>query len=182
MIADLIYNLLKQRRLDRAYCSGERGVTLTEVVVVVLLVGIMAAIAPPLINFGNKPLTDTVNRIAGQFKLSRARAMAQTSAYRIRPIAGDRIEIEKSNSCQASTWVRDSNFTDEDLTLAPDIQIAQVTVNGTSVTPVTNWSLCYDSRGVTNTDLQVTFKNNRTDENLQIQVFAGGAVQVYENN
>jgi prepilin-type N-terminal cleavage/methylation domain-containing protein len=63
--------------------SSSKGFTLTEVLVTLVVLGVLTAIAAPTIRFGSNPLKDTSSRIAGNLKLLRAKAMSQTSAYRL---------------------------------------------------------------------------------------------------
>ena len=169
--------------------ATHKGFTLIETLIVLALVGIMAALITPYLSFGNDPLRDTTNRIAGDFKLMRAQAMAQTSAYRVRQISETQLTIENARSCSDTTWHVAPSFNLEDLRLteAKDIQgltknkiikIVAVTVNGVSVSisPLTTtWTLCYNSRGLvesaqglSNVDLVLTLKDCTKPQNCPI--------------
>lgn len=182
-------------RLQRLHGKKEnyKGFTIIEILVVLMIAGIMAAFAAPTIKFGINPLQDTTNRIAGNFKLVRAKAMSQTSAYRVRQTSATQLTVERARSCFDTTgWTVDPSFTVEDLSLAEAediqglakneiIQIVAATVNGTTVTTLTNWRLCYDSRGLADRTLVLTLRNITTNRQNRIEVFRGGTVQTYEN-
>jgi Tfp pilus assembly protein FimT len=167
-----------------------QGTTLAETLIAIVLAGILTTVAAATFNyFFSEPFPSKTNRIASQFRVSRARAIGQTSAYRIRATSTNQFTVERANICSATTWVRDPAFIDEDLQLSSNretqsglgVQLSEARINNTLVSPVTNWSICYDSRGITNTDLRLTFRETRTNKTMRVQVFAGGGVQVYDN-
>ena len=190
-------NLLELQRLYQKK-RDYQGFTLVEILIVIAIVGIMAGFAAPYINFGIDTLQDATRRVASNFRLVRTQAIAQTSAYRISQSSATQLKVERANSCFATTWVTDNSFTASDLSLTEAssvkgiaanevIQIVAVTatVNGTAVNATTNWNFCYSSRGVTYNnqgqliDLLMTLKSLKTNKQTQIEVFTGGAVQVY---
>lgn len=181
-------NLLK---LGGKALTNNPGFTLVELLVIIALIGIMAAFSAPYINFGVNPLRDTTNRVASNFKLMRIKAMSQTSAYRISQPTVTTIEIKYAKSCLApsSDWKVDNSFTSEDLTLteAKDIkglakgnviEITAANENGKSVTTLTDWSLCFNSRGLANKNLKLTITDKKNNKSKQIEIFPGGGVQV----
>lgn len=172
--------------------KGNEGFTLLEIMIVLVLAGIMAAMSAPYISFGINPLPDTTNRIASNFKLVRARAIGQTSAYRISQTSLTQLKVERARTCFDTTWTVDPGFTEEDLNLneARDvrglaknavIQMVTVTNRGTTITPLTSWTLCYNSRGLADKNLIFTLRNIKTSQQRRIEAFAGGGIQVYEN-
>lgn len=193
-------NLIELQRL-REKTKSHEGFTLLEILIVLVIAGIMAAMSAPYISFGLNPLRDTTNRVAGIFKLVRSKAMAQTSAYRISlsPTSATQLVVERNRSCFNTTgWIADPSFTSEDLSLteAEDIrglakneviQIVGARVNNV-VTPLTTWRLCYNSRGLVesnqglaNTNLELTLRDIKTNRQNRIEVFSAGTVQTYEN-
>lgn len=208
MLVLLITKKLNRLRKNRKKKHSYQGFTLLELLIILALVGIMVAIAAPNISFGVNPLVDVTNRVAGNFKLVRAKAMSQTSAYRISPNSAtdfSTLKVEKAKSCyetNATNWTQDPSFTQEDLSLneVADvkgiskntvIQIKSATANGTTVTPATNWTLCYNSQGVSSVsynsqgvssvNLLLILRNTKTNQEKKIEIFAGGGVYVYQN-
>lgn len=179
--------------------KSNTGFTLVELLVIIALIGIMAAFSAPYITFGVNPLKDTTNRLASTFKLMRVKAMSQTSAYRIKQATSTTLIIQRAKSCSDSTgWIADNNFDSEDLTLteAKDVQglskntvieITAATENNTNITPLIKtasspgWSLCFNSRGLANITLKLTITDQKTTKYKEIEIFQGGGVQIYEN-
>ncbi len=180
-----------------SYPTGQQGFTLSEVLITVMVVSVLSAIAAPTIQFGNNPVKDNSSRLSGHLKLLRAKAISQTSAYRIKasPVGGtplvvgtaaDRssasLVIEKASQCNApdTAWTRDPGFSTEDLRLDQGVQIQQVEVNNASFS--TNaWAVCYNSRGLATQNLKVTLKDNRSSHKpMRVTVFPSGGVDVEE--
>jgi prepilin-type N-terminal cleavage/methylation domain-containing protein len=168
---------------------AQLGFTLAETLVTIVVLGILTAIAAPTIQFGNNPLKDTSANIAGNFRLLRAKAVSQTSAYRMRSVktaTGLRLAVEFADSCSSpsTAWRPDPGFASEDAldtSTSPHSQrngvtIAQVLIDA-APTPVDDWSLCYNSRGLTNLTLDLTLKDNKNAQR-KITVFRGGGVDV----
>jgi prepilin-type N-terminal cleavage/methylation domain-containing protein len=160
--------------------SSVKGFTLIEVLVTVVVLGVLTAIAAPTIRFGANPLKDTSSRIAGNLKLLRAKAMSQTSAYRLRSSPGAvsgtiALGIERAMLCSDTAWTADPTFATEDTLLDRQVQISQVTLNGQSK-PIDSWSICYNSRGLATQNLVLTLRDEQSGQT--ITVFPGGAVDV----
>jgi type IV fimbrial biogenesis protein FimT len=169
----------------------QQGFTLAETLVTIVILGVLTAIAAPTIRFGSLPLKDTSANIAGNLKLLRAKAISQTSAYRMRPIAtanGISLAVEVAESCTSASadWKPDPGFTLGDTALdtaatppanRKNVEMSAVLVNSVAPVPITNWDICYNSRGLANQTLDLSLKD---DKNLQyqIKVFRGGGVDV----
>ncbi|HEY9824671.1 MAG TPA: prepilin-type N-terminal cleavage/methylation domain-containing protein [Stenomitos sp.] len=192
-------------RVQRCRNDGEgliQGTTLPEVLLTVVLVGVLAAISGPnLLQMGNNPLDEGINRLAGQLRLARAKAIAQSSAYRIRwtmlnPGDPEKVQtqfiVERAQNCNDTTWTKDPTFTDEDITTKPKVELIGLTVN--SVTPPSlldpnpsepaqNWKLCINSRGLADKDVQWTlrWRQGAGGPVKKLEIFPGGAIQVYDN-
>jgi type IV fimbrial biogenesis protein FimT len=169
----------------RQKTNTKAGFSLIEVLVVIALTALLAAFAAPAITFGNNPLKDTSNRIAASFKLARAKAMAQTSAVRIRPISATEFVMERAARCSDTTWTNISDRVEkngqlvyEDLSFDTPAQLTAAQVDGNAVTPATNWNLCFNSRGVANTTVVLTMRDTNTNQQRTMTVFRGGTVDL----
>jgi prepilin-type N-terminal cleavage/methylation domain-containing protein len=183
-----------------------QGTTLAEVLVVIVIVGVLGAIAAPnILAVGSNPLPDTTNQIAGQLRSARAKAISQTAMFRVRPQGGtvatcavatggcstNQLIVERSTSvtttCNASTgWTQDNYFTPEDLTFGRGISFSRAQINpvvGNSGEPavLTNWQLCFNNRGIADKNLVLTLRQSSDSRIRRIEVFPGGTVQIYEN-
>jgi prepilin-type N-terminal cleavage/methylation domain-containing protein len=172
--------LFKRSYLKVFHYSSRTGFTLAEVMVTVAVLGIMTAIAAPTIRFGSNPLKDTSNRIAGNLKLLRAKAMSQTSAYRLQAVPGIApgtvaLEMKRATLCSDTVWTADPTFVTEDTLLDRQVQISQVTLNS-QLKPIDSWSICYNGRGLATQNLVLTLRDDRSGQT--ITVFPGGAVDV----
>lgn len=172
----LLYNRLIQQRQT---VKSNSGLSIIEVVVVVGLIGFLAAIAAPAITFGTHPLRDTSNRIAANFKLARAKAMSKTSAYRIRPLSVEQLIIEQANNCNATTWTTASEFVAEDLTFDSPTEVVAAQVDGSGVTN-TGWQLCFNSRGRADMTLELTLRDMNTNQQRTLEIFLGGNADLSE--
>ena len=149
---------------------------LTEILSVAIVSGALAAVSLPHLTFVVNPLNDTTNRISANLKLNRTKAVTHTSAYRIRSSSSDQLIIERAQNCNSNDWEVDASMIqDEELTLDEGIIISSILEDGVAST-VNDWSLCFNSRGIADRNLQLTLKNTENDEERLIQVFLGGNV------
>lgn len=162
------------------------GMSLIEILVVVALTALLAALAAPAVTFGNNPLRDSSNRIAASFKWARARAMAETSAVRIRPISNTEFVMERAARCSETdndNWTiisdrveKDGQLVNEDLSLDTPAQLSSATETPGGTTA--DWSLCFNSRGVADKNLVLIFQDTNTNQQRRMEVFSGGAVDL----
>ena len=140
------------------------GFSLFEVLITLSIFAILLGIG--FLNFRPlySPIDDATNRLESFLKLARAKAMATTSAYRIK-IEDNQVSAKRAKHCgdPDNAWAKDSK-----LTLAlPD--------NVTVTTP-SNKVLCFTSRGYAQTSVTYTIKDNK-GKTRNLQVLIGGAVR-----
>ncbi len=159
------------------------GFTLIESLVTILVLGILTAIAAPTLRFGVDPLRDTSDRLAGNLKMLRAKAISQTSAYRMRAIpqgSSFTITHERARLCSDAPgdWRTDAAFAPEDAAFDDPVTLATVTLNGTSAS-INSWSVCYSSRGMANQNVVFTLQDSQSRQK-RVTVFPGGGVDVQD--
>jgi type IV fimbrial biogenesis protein FimT len=183
---------------QKRWALVSQGFTLSQVIVVMALVGILSAIAAPSIaNLGANPLKDTMTRLEGNLKLARVKAMSSTTAHRVRPISANEFIVERHRSDSGTAistcadaaldvdtdgnavWQKVHSFNQgEDLKFDDGVQLSAVNVNGNSLSDITDWQLCFDSRGVSRTNLVLTLRKTSTSNTQSVEVFPGGSVQL----
>lgn len=173
------------------------GMSLIEILVVVALTAMLAAITAPAVTFGNNPLRDSSNRISASFKWARARAMASTSGVRIRGISATEFVMERARNCATPAgndadgnpnWTnisdqvrKNGQLVNEDLSFDTPAQLTAVTEDGTAATPTT-WDICFNSRGIANKTVVLTMQDTNTNQQRTMTVFLGGTVDLSDIN
>jgi Tfp pilus assembly protein FimT len=99
--------------------------------------------------------------------------------------------VERSTTngaaCDAATgWVQDQSFLPEDLTFDSGIEVSKAQVNPVvgntgEVVVLTNWQLCFNSRGIADKNLVLTLRQSGNSKIPRIEIFPGGSIQTYDN-
>ncbi len=175
---------MRLSKLTRETSKDSKGFTLPEVLIILAVTGILGAIAAPSVLWANNPLQNATNIVSGNFKLARAKAMAATSAYRVRAASSTQLAGEFARNCAAAEadWVTDPgfdlNFQDEELDLEAVELSLPTTVDGVAQGSPSGWSICYNSRGIANSNVVVTLKNKENNQIRTVEVFLGGPVEI----
>ena len=152
------------------------GVTMPELIAVIAITGVLAAIAAPSVSFGRQPLQDSTERVSSVLKLARSKAIAETSAYRVSATSSTEIEVMRSTGCNSVTWDAAPVFTSEQMTLDDGVMFSAASQG--NVVPADSWSICFNSRGLTDSTLQLTVSKAAQPDSEVIQVFRGGSVNI----
>lgn len=181
----VFYTRLIQRQQK---ANPNAGMSLIEIMVVIALTALLAALAAPAVTFGNDPLRDSSNRIAAGVKWARARAMAETSAVRIRPRNRTQFFMERARSCSEAdddNWTRigdrvrkDGRWVYEDLSLDSPARMIRADVDGNRLADPRDWTLCFNSRGIADQTVELTFRDNDTRQRRTMTIFRGGTVDL----
>lgn len=144
--------------------SGSAGFTMMELIVVLFITIVVATTAIPTLAALKNPLDDGIATTLGIIKQTKAKAIATTSAYRIKASSNNHIYTEYLSKCSAS-----GNAT-ADTKLTLDLPI------GVALTSYA-WSICFDSRGFAQTSQNITLYD-QNGKMRTIEVFLGGATRI----
>lgn len=145
-----------------------RGFTLLEALMVVLILGIMAAIVAPTFRGMSNDLENGTRESAGFLRLARAQAMTTTSAYRIRVVSDAELQGEHARQCDDVDWTPDPRVR---LELREGVRLQGADIQPNAVL------LCYSSRGVANASPTLTVAD-RDGRTASVEVFLGGTLSV----
>lgn len=138
------------------------GMTLIEILVVLTILGVALGMAGLYLKPAEAPLRTGAELVDALIRQTRARAMANTMAHRIRPTTDRRLEVEYAGSCSAVTWTPASRMS---LDLPRDVTLSD-----------TLWSICFTSRGLASDNFVIAL-NHPTSGMQQLEVLLGGAVK-----
>jgi type II secretory pathway pseudopilin PulG len=175
------------------------GFTLIEMIAILIVVGVISGFALPSLLSLNKPLRDGVSQFKSQLNLIRAKAIASNKAYRIKPLYSTRAEyyndttnpdsiprnfaVEYAANCSvpvtirgATGWQSAAQF---DLDLPKDVGIAAyadvapfpTTMQMKVSDNLTNWSICFDNRGLVSQSMNFALKDFQSNHRAKIALF-----------
>ncbi len=141
----------------------QSGLTLLELLVTLSLVLILGGIAIPQMMQFNSASQNAAALIASFSKQVRAKAIASTSAYRMKPSGSGTLITEYAINCNSSTWTA-------------DIKNRLYLPNNSSLVG-TNWDICFNSRGLPDGNLEITVRE-QTGGTKTVEIMLGGATRV----
>jgi len=150
----------------RAILKARSGFSLLELIVALTIFAVVVSIAALGLRNLEDPLGNATHQLEGILKQARAKAMATTSAYRVRPAGttsggNQLLAVERSLRCGSSSWQADGSFASLELP-------KQVSL------PLTSWSVCFSSRGAADNNLVVTLEHD--GQNRQVEIYLAGGV------
>jgi Tfp pilus assembly protein FimT len=184
-----------------------RGVTLIEALVTISIVGVLGAVAAPNVTrMGSNPLPDTASQVSGVFRSARARAIAQTSPIKVRPLgrtanvsgtstggSNTQLEILRATStnttCNSEAgWTADKTLSSDYLTFKNGVTLQSTQVNGATLAVTTGWEICFNTRGMASTtststinfqgdDVVLTLQQASDSTTQTIEIFPAGGIQ-----
>jgi prepilin-type N-terminal cleavage/methylation domain-containing protein len=141
--------------------ANERAFSLFELMATMAVMGIAAGTVISNYRELNDPLQNSANQIVTQMKHARIKAIATTSAYLVQPTSANTIEFRYGATC-ANTPTTDTALA---LELDPGVSLAD-----------TNWSLCFSSRGLSDTSLDLDVLEGTRLRIVEILI--GGSIRV----
>ncbi len=153
---------MQRRRIPH---SSENGLTLVELLVVLGIMGLALAASALYLAPFEAPVESGATQLAAFLRMSRAQAMATTSAYRVVPAGDGAVRTLVAGTCSDTTWTPDPERT---LTLPDDVTLAN-----------TGWLVCFNARGVSSNNLLITLDHPEFGSE-QVEVLLGGSAGVVE--
>jgi hypothetical protein len=157
-------------RLDWAIetCAGadrhgsSAGSSMLELLAVLAIMGIGLGIGALYLRPIEAPLRSGGQLLEGMFKQARAKAIATTTAHRVRPFDDRTLVAELASSCSDLAWTVDPRM---------EVELPEgVTLDATA------WSVCFNSRGTSSLNVVVTLEH--PDQGQQtLEVLLGGSVR-----
>jgi Tfp pilus assembly protein FimT len=142
--------------------SWERGFTLLELLVFVILTGILIGTAGYAFRELSNPVNDASSDLVGLFKKIRAKSLATTRAYTIRPTSPRTVESTFGSTCSSGAQTNDTSL--------------DYSLPSGAVLRDTNWSICYSSRGLSNSSAEIVVQDGYSYNT--VQVVLGGGVRI----
>lgn len=139
------------------------GFSLVETLVVLAILSVALGSAALYLTPTSAPVRSGAVLLKELFGLTRARAVATTSAYRLTPAAADRVTAASADSCTAATWTADPEI---------ELELPQ----GVSMSS-TAWTICFTSRGAADSSLVVTLTHPGFGSE-QVEVVMGGSARI----
>lgn len=139
------------------------GFTLLETMIVLGLASIIAGIAVSNLRQLNSDSINASAYLVSFVKQVRARAIASTLAYKIRPTSSGTIISETSTTCAGTTWTADSR---NRLSLPA----------GTTLLD-TSWDICFNSRGFPDGNLEIGVRETNGNSK-KVEIMLGGATRL----
>jgi prepilin-type N-terminal cleavage/methylation domain-containing protein len=141
----------------------QMGFTLLELIVTMSLFLIIGGIAVPQLSQMNSASRNAADSVASFSKQVRARAIASTSAYKMRPSGSGRIITEFATNCSSATWSADQK---NKLILPSNTYLLDST-----------WDLCFNSRGFPDGNLEIDIREQNGNTKT-VEIMLGGATRV----
>ncbi len=138
------------------------GYSLIETLGVVAIMALLTMFTLVSLKPMEQPVEAMADVLQGTLRQARSKAMATTTAQRVRIFKGDLVVEAAGGAACKSPWVADMSMTQgipDDIALSP-----------------TNWKVCFDSRGVASSSVTITMKHPKYDPK-QLQIMLGGSTR-----
>ena len=143
----------------------QSGFTVVELLVVFAVLGVSLGVGALYLKPAAAPLATSAALVEGYTRQARMRAMATTSAYRIRPVSAAVIAAESAGSCMDEIWAASSI---PDLALEEQVELTD-----------TDWTVCFSGRGVSSNNVVITLSHPDFGTK-QVEVLLGGTTRIID--
>lgn len=140
----------------------QKGFSLLEILIALLLSAILAGMAMFNARALYHPSSGAAESFVAFLKAARSKAMATTSTYTVVPVTSSSIKTTVSTSCSSIEQ-------EDDAELVLDLE-------GGATLGETNWSICFTSRGTSNSSATLSISD--THGTKQIQIVLGGGTRI----
>lgn len=143
------------------------GYTLLEALLVLAIMGIVAGMTATSFRELANEFDSAVSETSAYMRLTRHRAIAKTSAYRVVLVSQNQLRAEYANTCESDVWTVDDQallFLEGRTTL----EVQDVLPNQAFV--------CFSSRGVASASSTLVLRDPR-GRYAELEIFVGGGVK-----
>jgi prepilin-type N-terminal cleavage/methylation domain-containing protein len=140
---------------------NNKAFTVIELLVCMALVGIVSAIAIYNMRSFSDPTAEGTGHVMAFLKQSRAKALATTYAYTVKPATSGSLITTYGISCSSVTQTSDTQMT---LALPNGVTFVS-----------TAWSVCYTPRGLASANTNFSIQGN--GDSYAVEVALGGGIR-----
>lgn len=151
------------RKTSRAGTArGELGITLLELFVALLLIGVLGGIAISNIRAMTKPLTNAAFATEQFLQLTRSRAISGTEVFRVEPTSVSHVRVLRGATCATAA----TEVSDLVLELPTGAELLD-----------TSWFVCFNARG--RADASISFQVADADGRTKsLRIALGGGIKI----
>ena len=158
---------------------NRRGLTLLELLILIAVLGIVFMIAALDVRPLHNEARSAANELASAVRLTRARAMATTSAHRLSVGTPSELRMEAAIACDdAAGWAEETRFV---TALSGSAELTRVSPTGLDAdfadAATGDVLLCFDPRGLADASPTVELRDARGRTAL-VDIYAGGGVEL----
>ena len=142
--------------------TRSNGFTMLELVIVMVIINALTGIAIAGLKDYNRPSQNAADLTRAIFKQARAKAIANTAAYKIAASGATLITASYADKCSSVTFINDP--------------LLELEMPEGALLETTGWSVCFNSRGLADTNLTISLRGS-DGESKSIEVLLGGATR-----
>jgi Tfp pilus assembly protein FimT len=151
------------RQMKARIIKNDKGYSLVNMLATLAMIGILLATATSNLKIISNPLADASFALNHYFRLSRARAISQTTVIKIAPTSTTRVVATSGETCDTATAAVDN--------LAINLPTGARLVT-------TDWSTCFTARGLATEAITFSLIDDRgVTRTVEIALGGGSRIQ-----